>query len=215
MDFQALGEQLNDWVDWILGLGVFWIYAAVVVASFIENIFPPFPGDTVTIVGAALATTGRLDLVLVFFGAWLGGIISVMLIYSFGKSHGHEYFINRNFKYFPREKLKIFEEWLDRRGAWLIVGSRFVVGFRTLISLAAGIGKWPAWQMFLYSSISFWLFNSILILATYYLIDNLPALTQYIKVYQYLFWPLIIFLAAGYLIMRRRKAKQKRGDSSR
>ena len=90
MDFQALGEHLNNWVDWVLSLGVFWIYATVVVASFIENIFPPFPGDTVTIVGAALATTGRLDPVMVFFGAWLGGIISIMLIYWFGRRHGHE-----------------------------------------------------------------------------------------------------------------------------
>ena len=52
MDLSALGDTVQQFAEWITSYGVIWVYLAIVLASFIENIFPPFPGDTVTIVGA-------------------------------------------------------------------------------------------------------------------------------------------------------------------
>ncbi len=184
MDFHALGDFVNDTANWVLNLGAVWIYLLVLVASFVENIFPPFPGDTVTVVGAALATTNELSFALVFLSAYLGGIVSTMLIYRFGYTRGHSYFMRRDFRYFPRKKIIELESWLADRGWPLIAGSRFIVGFRTVVALSAGIAHWPFWKMAFFSSLSFWLFNAILMTATYFFIDNLPLLTRYIEGYQ-------------------------------
>ncbi|HSG98834.1 MAG TPA: hypothetical protein VLB27_02225, partial [candidate division Zixibacteria bacterium] len=97
MDLSALGEYAQSFVDWIMSYGAVWVYVAIIVASFIENIFPPFPGDTVTVIGAALAARDGLSFTLVFAAAYLGGILSTLLIYWFGRRHGHSYFMERNF----------------------------------------------------------------------------------------------------------------------
>ncbi len=201
MDFHALGDFVNDSANWILGLGAGWIYLLVLVASFVENLFPPFPGDTVTVVGAALATTDELSFALVFLSAFLGGITSTMLIYRFGFTHGHTYFMNHDFRYFPKKKIVEFEGWIDRSGWLLITGSRFIVGFRTVVALSAGIARWPFWKMTFFSSLSFWLFNAILMTATYFFIDNLQLLVKYIKIYQEIFL-IVIALALLYVIAR-------------
>lgn len=206
MDFQALGENLATIVDWVISLGPVWIYLLIIIASFIENIFPPFPGDTVTVAGAALAAKGHLSFSAVFACAYFGGVLSTMLIYYFGRRHGHSYFMNRDFKYFPKNKLVEFENWLQRRGVWLIAGSRFVVGFRTLVALSAGIGRWPVGKMFLFTSFSFWLFNALLMSATYLLVDNLETLTSYLLIYQRYVLALL-GLAIAVLIWRALKSR--------
>ncbi len=193
MDFHALGDYVNDTANWVLGLGAVWIYLLVLVASFVENIFPPFPGDTITVVGAAIAATSDLSFAIVFLCAYLGGIVSTMLIYRFGYTHGHSYFMQRNFRYFPRQKIIELEAWLERRGWPLIAGSRFIVGFRTVVALSAGIARWPFWKMAFFSSLSFWVFNALLMSATYFFIDNLELLVKYIKNYQVAFLVVVAF----------------------
>jgi membrane protein DedA with SNARE-associated domain len=207
MDFHALGDFVNDSANWVLGLGAGWIYLLVLVASFVENIFPPFPGDTVTVVGAALATTNDLSFALVFLSAYLGGITSTMLIYRFGFTHGHDYFMKRDYRYFPKKKIVELESWLNRSGWLLIAGSRFIVGFRTVVALSAGIARWPFWKMTFFSSLSFWVFNALLMTATYFLVDNLQLLVRYIKVYQEVFL-IVVGLGVIYAIWRYIRARK-------
>jgi len=207
MDFHALGNFVNDTANWVLSLGAGWIYLLVLVASFVENVFPPFPGDTVTVVGAALATTDELSFALVFAAAYLGGITSTMLIYRFGYTHGHTYFMKRDLRFFPREKILEFERWLAERGWPLIAVSRFIVGFRTVVALSAGIARWPFWRMAFFSSVSFWLFNALLMTVTYYFVDNLPLLVKYIKTYQEVFY-VVVALVVVYAIWRYKRAKR-------
>ncbi len=214
MDLGALGDTVGKLLDWALSFGTGWIYLGIVLASFVENIFPPFPGDTVTVAGAAVATTGEISFVLVFAAAYLGGMFSTMLIYWFGRRHGYGYFREKDFRYFPGKKLDEFRDWLDRRGVWLITLNRFVVGFRTLVALSAGIGRWPVGQMILFSSISFWLFNALLMGLTYLLVDNLELLIKYLKVSQtYIFAAVILLL--GWVVYRFVKSHKQSAENSK
>jgi membrane protein DedA with SNARE-associated domain len=214
MDFGVFGDSLNQFVDWVTSFGVLWIYALIVIASFIENIFPPFPGDTVTVIGAVLAARGDLSFTLVFFAAYLGGISSTMLIYRFGRTHGHQYFMTRDSKLFPKDKIIEFEGWLERWGSWLITGHRFIVGFRTLVSVSAGIARWPVWRMAFYGSLSFFIFNAALIGLTYLLVDNLGLLVKVISLYKTYFLIALALALAYYLFRRYRKRAEKAKDSS-
>ena len=209
MDFQIFGDNLNQLIDWVISFGVIWIYVLIVIASFIENIFPPFPGDTVTVIGAALAARGDLALPYVFLAASFGGIVSTMLIYRFGYTHRHEYFMTSDSKainkYFPKEKIIEFEAWLDRWGGWLITGHRFIVGFRTLVSLSAGIARWPVGKMAIYGSLSFLIFNATLMGLTYVLVDNLSLLVEIISLYKTYFLIALGISVVYYFVARYRK----------
>ena len=59
-----------------------WAYFILFISAFIENIFPPIPGDTVTVFGAYLVGRGLLS----FWGVWisttLGSIAGFMAIFA-------------------------------------------------------------------------------------------------------------------------------------
>jgi len=54
-------------------------YLILFASAFVENTFPPIPGDTVVVVGAYLITTGKLS----FWGVWLsttgGSVLGFLL----------------------------------------------------------------------------------------------------------------------------------------
>jgi len=43
------------------------VYVALFLSAYIENIFPPIPGDTVTVIGAYFVGTGKLNFWGVYF----------------------------------------------------------------------------------------------------------------------------------------------------
>ena len=45
IDLETLFARLLDLSDSAIKYGPFWVYAIIVAASFIENLFPPFPGE--------------------------------------------------------------------------------------------------------------------------------------------------------------------------
>ena len=58
--FDALPQGLQEAIAFISGHGGIWVYALVFTAAVIENILPPYPGDTILFAGAVLATMGTV-----------------------------------------------------------------------------------------------------------------------------------------------------------
>ena len=158
---------INDFLEKLFAYGPVWIYLALMAASFIENVFPPFPGDFFTITGGALAASGWLNIFLVFIVVYLGGIASTMVVYYLGHSMGRSFFMRKNYRIFSIDDIMRLEKWFERRGALLLIFSRFIVGARAAIALVCGIGRYNAFRTFFFSSVSFWLFNGILLFSSY------------------------------------------------
>ena len=98
---EASFEYVKQLLNHLIEYGPVWIYLALVVASFIENIFPPFPGDFFTITGGAMAASfAELNIFLVFLAVYFGGIASTILVYYFGHRFGRSFFLAKNYKYF-------------------------------------------------------------------------------------------------------------------
>ena len=100
--FQVMSESfalINGYLDYVFTYGTFWVYLAIFVACFVENIFPPFPGDSFIVAAGGLVAVSRLDPAPAMLAVVGGGMCSVMLLYSFGRLYGREYFIRRNFRY--------------------------------------------------------------------------------------------------------------------
>jgi membrane-associated protein len=187
-------EQINQLLDQIFAYGPFWVYVVVFAACLVENLFPPFPGDSFIVASGALVALGRLDLTLTLMLAIIGGMTSVMILHFMGRRYGRGYFVRKNFKYFSVTDIERMEHRFRRWGALVLVVSRFIVGMRAVLAIAAGISRYPAGRMALFSAASYILFCGLLFYAAFKLVENLDAIEYYFTTYNRIAWPLVICL---------------------
>ena len=204
-------DAINSWLDLLFSYGVIWVYLTIFLACFIENIFPPFPGDTFIIAGGALVAIGRLDIIFASISVILGGVFSVMLIYYFGKNKGYNFFKKKNYKLYTEEDIIKSEIYFKKYGALILIFSRFVVGFRSAIALAAGVGQYQVLKMFIYTIISYVLFTSVLFYSSITFIENYDVLAKLIKTYNWIVIPLLIIVVLLFILNKLKKQKDLQG----
>jgi membrane protein DedA with SNARE-associated domain len=140
-----------------------WAYTFLFISALIENIFPPIPGDTVTILGAYLVGRQALDFWGVYVSTTSGSVTGFMALYGFA------FWLERRIieKYRPnwisRVQFDKVEGWFQHYGYWIILLNRFLSGVRSVISLVAGITKMQPQWVFLLGLISCAIWNGGLI----------------------------------------------------
>jgi membrane protein DedA with SNARE-associated domain len=115
------------------------IYFLLGLSAFVENIFPPIPGDTITAFGAFLVAIGRLNFLGVYLSTTLGNLVGFMALFWVGRYLGRRFFIDRDFWFFKGGDIIRAEDWFQRYGYFMIMINRFLPGIRSAISLAGGI----------------------------------------------------------------------------
>jgi membrane protein DedA with SNARE-associated domain len=116
------------------------IYCLLMSASALENIFPPFPGDTITVFGGYLAGRGLISPLPVFLFTATGNLASNVLLYYIGLSRGRD-FIARHKWLFHQDMLARLTLFYRKWGQLAIFGSRFLVGLRSMVPLFAGVSR--------------------------------------------------------------------------
>jgi membrane protein DedA with SNARE-associated domain len=129
---------MHAWLDWLSTLSAPWLYGAIAVAAFAENIFPPLPADTVVALGAFVsARTGGSA-----FGAWsatmIGNIGGAMTMFAIGRRVGLHWLTARYPRVFPSDSTTRVALRFRERGIAAIVVSRFLPGVRALVPPVAG-----------------------------------------------------------------------------
>ena len=200
-------DKINEWLDIVFSIGTIWVYLVILFACFIENLFPPFPGDTFIVAAGALVGLGRLDIYLSFLSVIAGGVFSVMLIYLFGRNKGYDFFMKKNYKIFTTEDIEKSRYYFKKYGVLILIFSRFVVGFRSALALAAGVSRYNSTKMFFYSLISYILFSSLLMYAAFSLVENYELLAKYIKTYNWIVLPLLIIGILLFILSKFRTQK--------
>lgn len=185
----------------------FIIYGAIFVASFIENIFPPFPGDSVTIAGAIVAGEGNTTYIGVLLSATMGGLSGAMFLYYLGKIKGRRYF--QHSKYVGETALVKVESWFSRFGDYIIILSRFVIGVRSAVSVAAGLGNVEPIRMTALTAASFVIWNWLLLGAVFYSKANWETISDWGKNYNIV---IITVLVAAAMILTVRWLWKKRSS---
>ena len=199
---------VNEYLDVIFVYGPFWVYLAIFVACFVENIVPPIPGDSFIVAAGALVSVARLDPVWAMLSVIGGGMSSVMLIYLLARRYGRDYFIEKNFRLFSRRDIEAVEHRFARQGGLLLVVSRFVVGIRVALIVAAGVGSYRIVRMFFYMLISYLLFAGLLMYLGFKLVENLDRVEYYFRTYNYIGWPIVVAVVLVYLFRRIRKIRK-------
>lgn len=124
-------------LDWLAALPALALYAALAGASAIENVFPPFPADTVVAFGSFLAARGNGSVVGVFLATWIGNVAGAALMYALGRRYGTALLRGRLLRAGPDAEARI-QALYERHGLWAIALSRFIPGVRAIVPPFAG-----------------------------------------------------------------------------
>ena len=134
-----------EWLDQfiaqlgLVGLVVFFVAAAL------EYVVPPFPGDTITLLGGVYAVRGEHPWPLVFGVVVAGSVLGALINYQVG------HWLGGRFERRPGEaflgithaRLEELQARMRLRGPWLLLINRFLPGIRGLIFVAAGAARMP------------------------------------------------------------------------
>ena len=125
----------------------------VFVALLLTGIGIPLGEDLVIIPAGILAGHGKINLVQTAIAAYAGVLISDFMWYWLCRRFGTPLLHKRWFKRIvhPRRLLEMKHE-IEKRGAWVVVMSRFIPGSRTPAITASGVLHLPFWKFVLAES---------------------------------------------------------------
>jgi len=188
------------------------LYLLLGLSAFVENIFPPIPGDTITAFGAFLVGARRLDFMGVYLSTTLGSLAGFMSLFWVGKFLGRKFFIERDYRFFSARNIILAEEWFQKYGYFLILLNRFFPGIRSIISLAGGISNLGVFRVALLALISASVWNLIWIAIGYSLGNNWETVKEkmgYILFQYNLSFLLLAVLVALFFLLRMFRKKRK------
>lgn len=152
---------------WIRSLGLLG-YPLLGLAALIEYLFPPFPGDTISLLGGVYAARGERSYALVLVALTVGSLLGIAANWRVGKA------IGGRVDALPDGKLMLgithahvrrAQEVMRRRGVILLVLNRFMPSFRSVLFLAAGASNMPFGRVLALGTVSALLWNGLLLFA--------------------------------------------------
>lgn len=155
-----------------------WLYIFLFLSAVVENLFPPIPGDTITVFGAFLVGTGRLNFMLVFIVTTVGSSAGFLLLYLVGAFLEREFFLEKDYRFFSAKSIIAAEEWFRKYGYYVVAANRFLPGIRSVISLASGISGLSPLKVFIYCNLSAAVWNLIWIYTGYTLGNNWESVKE-------------------------------------
>jgi membrane protein DedA with SNARE-associated domain len=180
------------------------IYCFLLINAFIEYPLPPFPADTIMVIGAYLAGTGKLDFLTVYLISLAGSLIGFLSLFFLGKHYGREFFFKKNYRFLSREMILRVEGWFQNFGIGLIAANRFIPGVRSAVALFAGISNMKFATTAAAAALSSLLWNSFLICGGYYLGKNWRLVLTILKHYNQAII-VVIVLFVSYLLWARKR----------
>jgi membrane protein DedA with SNARE-associated domain len=117
-------------------------YAGLFVSNLTEGFGVPLPGQTLLLGSSILAGTGDFDIRLVVALAFVATILGNCVGYVIGRTGGRVLLLRMRI---PPARLGRVESFFARRGALVVVISRFVDGLRQTAPLVAGSLRMPWW----------------------------------------------------------------------
>ncbi len=210
---EQMEQLVNTIIEFLLPRNELFLYGFLFISAVIENLFPPIPGDTITVFGAFMVGTGRLGYLPVYLATTAGSVCGFMLLVLIGRLLEREFFMKRNYRFFPAGSIISAEQWFARYGYFVVLANRFLPGIRSVISLVSGIARLNLWYVLLLSVISASIWNLIWIQAGFLLGNNWETVKEQagllIKRYNLAAGILIALIAGGYIVYRFMRNRHK------
>jgi membrane protein DedA with SNARE-associated domain len=171
--------------------------AILFLGSLVEYVFPPFPGDTLVVLGAWYAVNGKISWPFAFAAVTAGAVVGAWIDYRIGVALGAA--LERGaMRRGPvtLEHVRQVEAGYARWGAWFLLANRFLPGIRAFLFVGAGAARLPLGKVLLWGGISAAAWNALLLLVGAYLARNLSELVDWLERYTMLAWMGMAVVAA-------------------
>lgn len=190
------GEFIDQIVKWVTTQPVVLIYLTVTIIAYVENIFPPIPGDLIVVFAGYLVAQGTLSPVLSLLLFTVASIAGFMSMYVVGY-YLEDAIKKRKFawlKFFDGEYLDKGMFWMMRYGNWVVLANRFLAGTRSIISISAGMARLNVAKTVISSGASAILWNGILLYAGWLVQTNWKLIGKYLSNYGTLTVAIIVLI---------------------
>ncbi|MFL5872709.1 MAG: bifunctional DedA family/phosphatase PAP2 family protein [Solirubrobacterales bacterium] len=207
LDLQDLLEEISE------TLGA-WTYLLVGFFAFAETgafIGLVVPGETVMLLGGAVAGQGAIDIYLLiaiaWFSAWLGDTTSFFL----GRRLGREFVMKHGPRFgISHERFEKVEDYFGRHGGKTIFIGRFISLIRAFAPFVAGSSGMQYRAFVPYSILGTGLWASAHILVGYFFSRSIETAGKYAAKGAFLLATLIVVVATTVFVVRRLREEENR-----
>lgn len=206
-------QGLGGIADWAVGVmeAIGAPGAGLLVA--LENLFPPLPSEIILPLAGFTASQGNFSVVGAIFWTTLGSVVGAVALYWLGAALGRRRLraIVDRMPLVDLHDLDRTEAWFDRHGKATVFFGRMVPIFRSLISVPAGIERMAFGAFVLLSAAGSLIWNTIFVLAGYYLGENWHIAERYAGVFS----RIVVIAVAALLVwwVVKRVVRNRRGLS--
>ncbi|HBS04147.1 MAG TPA: DedA family protein [Leptospiraceae bacterium] len=211
-------QQVEEMIAYVLTLPTVGMYWFLFVSTIIENLFPPWPGDTMIVLAGFLMAHDAVDPLELSLVTLAGNMVGAYIMYFAGegllalarKYHARikwAWARNQVEELISEESMQRTAHWFRKWGLWFVLLSRFSAGIRFFVSIVAGISR----TNFLLFSVAFavgvLIWNSLLIYGGYALGENWRQILDWLRVYNIVVISLVVLATLGYLYYRFKKSQ--------
>ena len=213
-------HQIEVLIAYVLTLPTVGMYWFLFFSTILENLFPPWPGDTMVVLGGFLMAHDAVG----FWGLTLvtlaGNMVGALIMYFAGEGlvalarHYQQYIKwewarNQLNELTSPESMDRTSHWFRKWGLWFVIVSRFSAGIRFFVSIIAGISRINLILFAFAFAIGVIIWNTLLIYGGYALGENWRQIMDWLRVYNTVVIVMIILAVIGYLYWRfgRKKAR--------
>jgi membrane protein DedA with SNARE-associated domain len=208
-------RYLDRFLDSLQSLPDLLVYVLLGLSAYVENVFPPIPGDTITAFGAFMVGIGRLSFIGVYLSTTLGSLLGFLSLFALGRTLGRHFFVHRDYRFFRGGDIVRVERWFERYGYLLIAVNRFLPGARSVVSLAGGMAQLHPIRVTLLALLSCALWNLLWMLAGYWLGSNWQVVEDRLSILMMRYNTVVLLLmglGVLFLVLRWRKRRAKTED---
>jgi membrane protein DedA with SNARE-associated domain len=187
-------------VNTVGGLG----YAGIVLLMAVESSFIPFPSEVVIPPAGYLTIHGDMKMVPVIAAGVLGSLIGSSVNYALAFFLGRKFLIKyQRFLFLNEKRIDTMDTFFRRHGEITTFIGRLIPGVRQLISLPAGLAKMHFGKFIAYTFLGALIWVVILAYIGRFVGNNAELVKEYSHRVGLAVIPIIIFLIAAYVLIRR------------
>lgn len=172
----------------------------------LETVVPPVPSEVVLAMSGYLASSGRVNVVLVVVAATAGSLLGALALYWAGAAIGEER-LRRWLDRIPlvdSQELDRADTWFEKYGSWAVLLGRMVPVVRSLVSVPAGANRMPVGRFAGLTALGSGVWNSIFVGLGYALGDQWQDVERYSHWFDLALLVLFVAAVATWVVKRLR-----------
>lgn len=183
----------------------------------LENLFPPLPSEVILPLAGFTASQGSFSVTGAIFWTTLGAVVGAVALYWIGAALGRRRLrvVVDRMPLVDLHDLDRTEAWFERHGKAAVFFGRMIPVFRSLISVPAGIERMSFGAFVLLTTAGSLIWNTIFVLAGYYLGENWHIAEQYAGIFSRVVIVTVAVLAGWWVLKRVLRNRRGLSDSAR